>query len=119
MQVITYSENGSPRVVYPAPEYPGTIDDLAALVVPPGLPWQAVDHTELPAPDPAELLAAERAQMVASRFQARQALRDAGLLATVEAAVAATGGLAQSAWDEAIEFRRTSPTIAALAVALG
>jgi hypothetical protein len=83
MQVITYSENGSPRVVYPAPEYPGTIDDLAALVVPPGLPWQAVDHTELPAPDPAELLAA------------------------------------QSAWDEAIEFRRTSPTIAALAVALG
>jgi hypothetical protein len=72
-------------------------------------------------PDPptaAEVLAAERAGMVVSRFQARAALFNAGLLAGIEAAVAAADPFTQIAWADATEFRRNSPTIAALAAAL-
>jgi len=54
-----------------------------------------------------------------SRFQARAALMQAGLLDQAEAAVAQAGPLAQLAWADAVEFRRTSPTINALAPALG
>lgn len=70
-------------------------------------------------PSPAELLAAERAGMVCSRFQAKAALAAAGLLAAAETAVAAADPVAQLAWAEAVEFRRTSPTIVALSVAIG
>lgn len=66
----------------------------------------------------AEILAAERARMVCSRFQARAALHIAGLLPQVEAAVAAADPLVQIAWADATEFRRNSPTIAALASSL-
>lgn len=66
-------------------------------------------------PDPLE---AERAGMVASRFQTRAALFVAGLLPMVEAAVAKADPLTKMAWAEAMEFRRTSPTIAKLAAAL-
>lgn len=55
-----------------------------------------------------------------SRFQARAALHLSGHLVAAEAAVAAsTDPLVQMAWDEAIEFRRTSPTIVSLAAAIG
>lgn len=54
-----------------------------------------------------------------SRFQARAALMQAGLLDQAEAAVAQAGPLAQLAWNDAVEFRRNSPTINALAPALG
>lgn len=54
-----------------------------------------------------------------SRFQARAALMQAGLLAQAEAAVAQAGPLAQLAWNDAAEFRRSSPTMNALAPALG
>ncbi|WP_299830653.1 hypothetical protein [uncultured Roseobacter sp.] len=53
-----------------------------------------------------------------SRFQAKAALNDEGLLTAAEAIVAAVGGTAQLAWNEAIEFRRDSPTIASLAPGL-
>lgn len=56
--------------------------------------------------------------MVVSRFQARAALHLAGLLPQVEAAVAAADPLVQIAWSDAVEFRRDSPTIAALAAAI-
>jgi hypothetical protein len=56
---------------------------------------------------------------VVSRFQARAALHTAGLLEQVEAAVASAGPLAQMAWADAVEFRRDSPTIAALAAEIG
>lgn len=69
-------------------------------------------------PTPEELLQAERASMVVSRFQARAALHIAGLLAQVELAVAAADPLTQMAWADAQEFRRGSPTIAALAGAV-
>ena len=66
-------------------------------------------------PDP---LDAERAGMVASRFQTRAALYVAGLLPMVEAMVGKADPLTKMAWAEAVEFRRASPTIAKLAAAL-
>lgn len=71
------------------------------------------------APTPAEALAAERAGMVVSAFQAKAALLNAGLLDDAEAVVTAAGGVALLAWREAIEFRRLSPTIISLAGQLG
>lgn len=57
---------------------------------------------------------------VVSRFQARAALHLAGLLTAVEALMAdpATDPLARLAWTDAQEFRRTSPTLVAMAAAL-
>lgn len=57
---------------------------------------------------------------VVSRFQARAALHLAGLLPAVEALMAdpATDTLARLAWTDAQEFRRTSPTLLAMASAL-
>lgn len=56
-----------------------------------------------------------------SRFQARAALLNAGLLESVEQMMSSpdTPALARLAWTDAQEFRRTSPTVAAMAGALG
>lgn len=54
-----------------------------------------------------------------SRFQARAALLQAGLLSAVEDAVAAADPMVQLAWAEAVEWRRQSPTILALGAAIG
>lgn len=54
-----------------------------------------------------------------SRFQARAALLDAGLLADVEIAVSETAPLTQLAWAEATEWMRDSPAIAVIGAALG
>lgn len=56
-----------------------------------------------------------------TRFQARAALHLAGLLEQVEAMIAdpATPVLAKLAWQDAQEFKRTSPTIAAMSAGLG
>ena len=69
--------------------------------------------------DPAKVLATERAAMVCSRFQAKAALHQAGLMDAVNAAMVDADPVAQIAWAEAVEFRRNSPTINALAVSLG
>jgi len=76
--------------------------------------WDWVDGEWIDNRDPADLLAAERAGMVCSRFQAKAALLAAGLLPTIEALVANSEPFVQLAWAEAVEFRRTSPTILAL-----
>lgn len=60
-----------------------------------------------------------RSGMVVSRFQARAALHGAGLLSAVETAVANADPITQLAWTDAQEFRRNSPTIAALAEIVG
>lgn len=60
----------------------------------------------------------QRESMVVSRMQARLALHNADLLATVEGAVALADPTVQIAWENATEFRRNSPTIAALQVAV-
>lgn len=77
----------------------------------PGAVYDAQDgtFTNPPAPVP----------QVVSRFQALAALHLAGLRPGVEAAIAQADPLAQLAWNEALEFRRTSPTLLALTSALG
>lgn len=73
---------------------------------------------EMPAALPADLLPPP-APLVVSRFQARVALLQAGLLEAVEAAVAASADpLVRLAWSDAVEFRSDSPTIAAIAAGL-
>lgn len=74
----------------------------------------------------AEALAALRAPgpaptpQVVSRFQARAALHLADLLTAVESLMAdpATPVLSRLAWQDAQEFRRTSPTVLSMAAAL-
>lgn len=65
--------------------------------------------------DDAPMLAAERAAMRCSRFQAKAALLNAGLLDAADAVMASASPLAQMAWADATEFSRNSPTIAAMA----
>lgn len=73
-----------------------------------------------PAPTPDDLLAAERSSMTCSRFQAKAALSQAGLLEQVETLMAdpTTPVITRLAWQDAQEFQRASPTIAAMAQAL-
>ena len=88
------------------------------IVAPPGCArgWVYADgKLSPPSPDPAETLAREREEMVCSRFQAKAALLQAGLLDQVQAAVNDAEPFVQIAWADAVEFRRNSPTIAALA----
>lgn len=77
--------------------------------------YVAVDYTE-------EELAAQVAQWRQSAsctpFQGRMALSDAGLLAGVEAAITAADEKTKVAWEYALEWKRTSPMIVALATAL-
>ena len=56
-----------------------------------------------------------------TRFQARAALYQAGLLDDVNAMMSnqETDPIARLAWEDAQEFRRNSPTISAMAPALG
>ena len=56
---------------------------------------------------------------VVSRFQARAALHIHGVLADVEAMIQSADPIAQMAWADAQQFERPSPTIAAIAQALG
>lgn len=69
---------------------------------------------------PADPIAQDVPQAV-SKFQAKAALLDAGRLAQVEALMASqsTPAIAKLAWTDAQNFERNSPTIAALAAALG
>lgn len=53
-----------------------------------------------------------------SRFQARAALYNAGLLSAVEDAIGGADELVKMAWADAQEFRRNSPTILAMAAML-
>lgn len=73
--------------------------------------WSVVDSTEQPTPVPQSV----------SRFQARAALHQAGLLDQVEGLMVdpSTPILARLAWSDAQEFKRSSPTIASMAQALG
>lgn len=73
--------------------------------------WVVVDSTEQPPPVPQSV----------SRFQARAALHLAGLLDQVEGLMVdpSTPILARLAWSDAQEFKRSSPTIASMAQALG
>lgn len=75
-------------------------------------------YTPPPPPD-APTIEEERKAMVASRFQAKAALIQAGLMAQAETAVASADPVIQLAWAEANVFERNSPAIAALGAAIG
>lgn len=70
-----------------------------------------------PEKTPEELLAEWRNTAVVSRFQARAALLQSGLLEQVESIMTdpETPAITRLAWSDAQEFRRRSPTILALA----
>lgn len=78
---------------------------------------EVTEHPDAPPPPPAPPAIPQSV----SRFQARAALHLAGLLDDVEALMTApdTPALAKLAWADAQEFERQSPTIAALAGAVG
>jgi hypothetical protein len=76
-----------------------------------------------PEPDPLEI---EREGMTVTRLQARAALLQAGHLDRIEKLVnggifggGTAGAMTKLAWNEAAEFHRNSPTIAALADLIG
>lgn len=79
-------------------------------------------HPDTPS---AVFAASETAPVVAtvpasvSRFQARAALREAGLIDQIEAVIGSADEITQEAWASAISFERSSPTIATLAATLG
>jgi len=111
--------------VYTITASPATITrDSDGLIIPvaPGnrhydeyLEWLAAGNTPSPYVAPPAPV-----PQVVSRFQARAALLGAGLLDDVEALMAspATPAIHRLAWTDAVEFRRDSPTIAAVAAAL-
>jgi len=69
----------------------------------------------------AQIAAQQPSAVRVTPYQARRALRDAGLLAQVEAIVAAAQADSdiRLAWDWAVEWRRDSEMIAQLGAALG
>lgn len=81
-----------------------------------GVGWVVVDGTPVPpdepprpAPVPAEV----------TNFQARAALRAAGLLATVQAAIGSASEEAQDAWEYANVFTRHGTLVNAIGGGLG
>lgn len=72
-------------------------------------------------PEGAEIILADPAPVpqVVSRFQARAILHVDGHLTAVEALVAQADMMTKLAWADAQEFRRASPSILAIATALG
>lgn len=88
--------------------------DLYTLIPDPPSPQHRWDGTEWVAPP-------VYVPQAVSRFQAKAALLNAGLLNQVEAIIAApaTDAMTKLAWAEAIEFNRNSPTVLGLAQALG
>ena len=75
-------------------------------------------QAEIDAEDAATALAAERASMVVSRFQARAALLQNNLLDTASGAIAQADAMSQLAWEDAQEFRRNSPLVISIGGAL-
>lgn len=78
-------------------------------------------EAEIEAAAPAALAAAARAAILpVTRRQMLTALHRAGLLETIQAAVAASGDIElQIAFDESQEFQRNNPFLATMAAALG
>lgn len=96
-----------------APEPPPPAEPGKHLVWTNAHGWEQRDEPASPPPVP------EPVPEAVSRFQARAALLQAGLLSAVEDAVAAADPMVQLAWAEAVEWRRQSPNIIALGAAIG
>ena len=110
----------------------------AVLALAPGAEFAATDAEIIAWHSPdieqpsAEAIAAKVAELAAapdapdaqpsdtiSRFQARAVLLNAGLLTQVEQVVANADDMTRLAWAEAVEWKRSSPTINSLGAQLG
>lgn len=111
-------------VLYAPPEEEGAIGDpIAGYHVSAAFrdraPPQSWGQYEIIPPDFMPVIGRPPVPQSVSRFQARAALHLAGLLTTVESAIANSGNaIAQIAWADAVQFERNSPTIVALASTL-
>lgn len=101
---------------------PGGAIDVPPPEIPPGKValWQGTQWAFVNPPDPSqeEDPPVDGVPQVVTRAQAKAALAQAGLLDAVQAIMdnPETPVLYRIAWNDAQEFRRTSPTLAALAV---
>lgn len=114
--------------MYKLTQHPGVVlraSDNASIPADPAnrdyadyLAWVAAGNAPEPYTAPAP---APGVPQVVSKFQAKAALHGAGLLESVDGLMLSpnTPTLAKLAWADAQEFRRTSPTVAAMAQALG
>jgi hypothetical protein len=89
----------------------GKVSTGSTLVYDAGTDTVTRTHTLADAPPPP-------VPQAVTMFQARAQLSRVGILASVEAAIADAGGEAALAWEYALELRRDSPTVIALAAAL-
>ena len=125
---LIYNEFGTVDMEINHPDHgwiPFTADPADSVQLGQDLYAEAIagDHGPIAAyvgPTAEELLAATRSQMVVSRFQARAALHNAGLLAGVQTHMdtVETDEIVKLAWTDAAEFRRLAPTVAAIATAM-
>ena len=108
LEAIVFHEDGSRSVIVDGQQKRIEMADLTDA--------ERVEALEASPPSTAPVVPA-----VVTRFQARSALHLAGMLQTVEALMndPQTDALARIAWQDALEFRRGSPTVAAMAMALG
>ncbi len=98
-----------------------SIDGLTGEILRWTYPAPQPTDAEIEAAAPAALAAAARAAIKpVTRRQMLTALHRVGLLATIKAAVAASGDVElQIAFDESQEFQRNNPFLASMAAALG
>ena len=112
-----YDEDGG--LVTPPETVPGWHCIIRAESLPEAArPFLVTEPTDIE-PIPAGGLLKPATPQVVSRFQARAALHIHGVLAEVEAMIQSADPIAQMAWADAQQFERPSPTIAAIAQALG
>ena len=96
---------------------PGTVE----VPIKPGnfYEWDGSDWVHTP-PSEDDLLEADRASMSCSRFQAKAALREIGLLDDVQSYIGSNADeFVALAWVEAGTFWRNSPTIKSIGSAMG
>lgn len=126
--VLEFTKEGEPPVQWGCrlPYQGETLAEVAALYDP-RAHWEDLKRARVVPEVGTEGSATELAPVIngvpqaVTRFQARAALHLGGYLPQVEAIMAdpATPALAKLAWQDAREFKRNSPTIAALAGMLG
>jgi len=130
--MIYVFKDGSGYQSFPAPDPAGKpyieVVGLNESHIKGGGPWALnedataivlLDPAEVQAQQDAEALTEEREGMIVSAFQAYEALAQAGLLDTAEAAIAGAGATANRAWNKAQNFERNSNLVAAIAGQLG
>jgi len=116
MRKAVLDENNRVIDLIPATEENSALPD-AGNTVSMGCFYDPGTSSFLPPPDPPVM--PEPVPEVISRFQAKVALLQMGLLAAAEAHVLGESTLAAMAWEDVNEFRRDSPLVNHIAPELG